>query len=284
MRARNLSGRTIQTYVESADIFADWLATHGRTAELQLLTKTDVEDFVIAYAEGRKPTSVSVRYRALQQLFRWAVEEDELEANPMATMRAPKVPEILVPLVTVEELVALLKCCDGTSFVDRRDNAIIRLFIDSGLRLSELAGLAVDDIDFAHNVVVVMGKGRRPRECPFGHRTAVALDRYVRARGRHRQAFLPALWLGERGKGPMTGNGIGQMVRRRGREAEIKDLHPHAFRHTWADAWLRSDGAEFDLQRLAGWQSGQMVGRYARINADRRAREAHRQRSFGDQF
>jgi integrase len=66
--------------------------------------------------------------------------------------------------------------------------AIVRLFLDTGMRRAELSGLQVEDVDFDHNIAIVLGKGRRPRACPFGRKTAKALDRYIRVRGRHSAA------------------------------------------------------------------------------------------------
>jgi site-specific recombinase XerD len=225
-----------------------------------------------------------VRFRALQQFFAWCVDEEELEVNPMAKMRPPVVPERPVPVLGEDKARALLKACAGSGFVMRRDTAIVRLFLDTGMRLSELAKLRLDEVDLDDNVAIVTGKGRRPRTCPFGSRTAQAIDRYVRARSRHPQAHLPALWLGANGREAMTDNGIAQMIRKRGREAGIEGLHPHMLRHTFAHAWLAEGGNEGDLMRLAGWKSRQMLNRYGASAADQRAREAHRHHGLGDRL
>lgn len=131
-------------------------------------------------------------------------------------MRPPMLPEQETPVLRDEQLRALLKSCEGKEFVQRRVAAILYLFIDSGIRRGELTALQVDDVDLDHREVTVLGKGQRTRTVAFGRKAAWSLDRYLTERARHRNAEESALWLGEKGKGPMTGSGIFQMIQRRG--------------------------------------------------------------------
>jgi integrase len=160
----------------------------------------------------------------------------------MARMKPPIVPDKPVPVVPEDALRRLLATCAGKSFEARRDTASITFLLDSGARRGEAADLRLTDLDFDLDVALVLGKGRRERALPFGRTTAVALDRYLRVRARHKDATLPWLWLGLFGR--LTAWGLVQMLRRRSRQAGLPDLHPHQFRHTFAHQWLAQGGGD----------------------------------------
>jgi site-specific recombinase XerD len=175
--AENKSPKTVTTYLDAVTTFETYVRGRGLPTAADRIPKTLCLDFVADQLARFKPATASVRYRALQSFFRWAVAEGELEANPMATMRPPHVPETPPAVYSDDELHRLLAACEGRGFDDRRDIAIVRLFLDTGMRLAELAGLRIADVDFEQNIALVLGKGRRQRACPFGHKTAQALDR-----------------------------------------------------------------------------------------------------------
>src|SRR6476661_5900245 len=211
LRAANLSEKTVTTYSGSVEDLAQYLRNNGLILEPGTITREHVEGFLshllnsISPKTGRpyKPATANNRYRGLQAYFKWLVEMGEITSSPLQHMKPPMVPESSPPVLSDEQVKRLLRSCEGTRFEQRRDTAILRLFMDTGMRCAELAHLKVGDIDWDLQVVPVLGKGRKNRLCPIGKKTLKALDLYINwGRNKHRDAARAELWLGH--EGPMT--------------------------------------------------------------------------------
>ncbi|MCL8026293.1 tyrosine-type recombinase/integrase [Nocardioides bruguierae] len=279
MEAENKSPRTVRGYLDSLELFARWLEDNQHPVLPEDITTALLRTWLVELTETRSASTSRTRWNGLRSFFAWAAEEQEIPANPMERVKAPALPEKIIPMLKVEELKAIIDACDGPLMIDRRDQALILMYADTGARRSELAAAQVEDLDLRERTLRVTGKGRRDRVLPFGARTARAVDRYLRLRARWDTAEGPWLWISERDGAPLSSDAIRQMIRRRGEQAGVKGAHAHQFRHGFADAWLRSGGSEGDLMELTGWRSRQMVTRYAAATRAERAREAYKARS-----
>jgi len=204
--------------------------------------RPDIEAFLLQF---KNPGNRHAYFRAIKTFYNWRAEMSGLP-SPMKHMRAPRLPKLIPPSLTREQVLTLIDRLDNV-----RNKAIVALFAESGLRLSELAGIQPDDIDWINRTVQVIVKGNKEALAPFGPLT----KRYLQA------------WLNEyKPEGNIWGLntwGISSMLRRL-RQATGLPCNPHTFRRTFA-CLLRKAGIDsMTIKELGRWESLDMVQRYTR--------------------
>jgi site-specific recombinase XerD len=283
MEADRLSAATIDSYVRGARYYLRWVGESqpGNSP----LSKPVLQRWVThLLASGAEPATARIRAQAVRRFATWLAAEAEIDADPFVGMRPPKLDVKIVAVLDDDQLRLMLKACAGRGVHDRRDEACLRLLVETGLRAGELLALNVPDVDLGRGLATVRrGKGGKARVVPFGAQTGAAIDRYLRARRRHRLASTPALWLPTTASGDrLSYHGLRVALLARAHSAGVEGFHLHKLRHTFASRWLASKGSEGGLMAVAGWSSREMVDRYARATASERAAAEARSLHLGD--
>jgi len=280
LEAERKAPGTVRLYTTGVRLYLAWSETVGPD---QRLDRAGVAAFIAHQLEaGAAAATARTRHLALRRFAAWLVDEGELAADPLAGLKPPKLDDKVIPSLSAAQLRALVAACQGPGMRDRRDEALVRLLAETGLRAGEAVALTVGDVNVRGGVVVVRrGKGGKGRVVPFGPQTARALDRYLRARRSHRLAATPALWLGDRGRA-FAYDALHATLGYRAELAGLKGFHPHVLRHTAASRWLAAGGSEGGLMAVAGWQRRDMLDRYVAATRAELAADEARGLGLGD--
>lgn len=280
LRAERKAPQTIKGYGDGVRSFLRWCAEQGHSPALdRTLAKMWVADLLDA---GAEPATARARQLGLRRFAVWLEEEGEIDQDPLLGLKAPKLDQKVTESLTDDELRRLIKACVGKEFRDRRDEAIVRMMAETGMRAGEVVGMTVSAVNLERGLVTVFrGKGGKGRTAPISPQTGRVIDRYLRTRRTHRLADTEALWLGDRGKG-LSYYGLHAALKYRAGLAGLTGFHPHLLRHTAATRWLRAGGSEGGLMAVAGWSTRDMIDRYTGASAAERAAEEARALNLGD--
>lgn len=288
-RANNVSPNTILAYGGAVRQFGRWLMDHDYPTDLDKIEARHVEEWIASLLETSKPATAHNRWRGLQRFMNWYADVEEHFLSPMRKLKPPRLPKLMPRVLTLDEIRAVLGTCQGATFEDRRDNALIRVLFDTGARRHEVASLRYSptdpddrDVDLRRGLVHVLGKGGKDNYIALTNKTLTAIEDYLRARRKHPHADEPWLWLGKRGR--LTDSGIAQAIRDRGLRVGLSNLHAHDFRHSATHHELSGGMNEADVMSKRGWDSPAMLRRYASTTANERAIEASRRLALGDKL
>jgi len=266
---KQVSEHTLRAYASDLDQFREYFTPPG--AEPPALREFDalkIREW-LADLYGRNLSTVSMRRKlaAVRALFRFLSREGLVDANPGRLVRTPKIPHTLPAVMTPEQVAGVIESA-APGKTERphptRDRAILEFLYGCGLRVSELVGLNLDDVDRADRWIRVRGKGRKERQVPFGSLAAEALDRYLDERPIRRGQ--PALFLNHRG-GRLTDRSVRNVVKFYALLANSDpSVHPHSLRHAYATHMLR-DGADLRaIQELLGHARLSTTQKYTHVS------------------
>jgi site-specific recombinase XerD len=281
-RTENKSPKTIRGYEMVLRNFA-WYCRQNDFPQVQKLTAVHIRHFLWylgsetnrwnstnpASRHVAGNTTINDYFRALRTFFNWLEREELIVDNPFKHLKTPKPDNRIIQALTPAEIERLFKVCSGKSMLDVRNRAILSVFLDTGLRLSELISLTLDDVNMDDgSILVIHGKGGKPRVVRIGNKAQKALWKYITL---FRKGNGDRLFLNRSGE-PFDFFGVSIFLKRLGDKAKVK-VHAHQLRHTFAISFLRAGGDVFSLQYLLGHSTLQMTQRYLQsLNANDAAR------------
>jgi integrase/recombinase XerC len=277
---KNASPHTVSNYLNDLDQFATFLVESGHAGEKIDLEKIDrlaVRSFMgYLYDQGHLGSTMGRKLSTLSAFFRFLCREGYLKSNVAKTIPAPKKLNKLPSHLSVDEMFRLLDLPEGDTFLAARDRSILELFYSTGMRISELTGLGLDDIKLEQRTVKVLGKGKKERLLPIGKKTAAALQEYLAFRSQLIQKKKPSpppdqLFLNNRGTG-ISVRGVRKIVEKYVRGNHFSGtITPHSIRHSFATHMLDAGADLRSIQEMLGHSSLSTTQKYTHLTIDRLA-------------
>ena len=276
---RNVSPHTLRAYDSDLTQYIEFLSEHLRKPASAIDPREIDAQAVRAFLDtlhrrNSSRASVARRISSMRAFGKWLVREEKIESDPAALVGAPKVEQKLPTHLDMREVVGMIESADTSTPLGRRDRAILELFYASGLRLSELVGLDLEDVNLSGRVARVAGKGGKERIVPFNNSTSKALKAYLKDRAaaggaglRPSRAATEPLFLNYQGTRLST-RSVDRIVRRYAREAATRlGVSPHALRHSFATHLLQAGADLRAIQELLGHSRLSTTQRYTHLDA-----------------
>jgi len=276
---KNASPHTCRCYQRDLEGFEDFLRNSGMvltsSAEVEWgkMDRIAIRKYLSFLHRKNKKSSIARKISTLRSFFRYLNREQMIASNPAKSVSTPKVEKTLPTTLTVDEAFRLMESPKslsekippaGTKNMKLRDRAILELLYSSGLRVSELVGLNLKQIDLDLGIVRVMGKGRKERIVPVGGKAIESLNAYLNERGMVKgEDPLFVNFLG----GRLTARSIGRLIKKYTRHSGIfRKISPHSLRHTFATHLLDAGADIREIQEMLGHSSLSTTQRYTHIS------------------
>jgi len=278
---RNVSQHTWRNYMSDLQQFYDHLAPadkdgNRRHIDVRQIDNLTIREYLAAlYEQKRKKTSIARKLATLRTFFKFLCREEVLKLNPARLVASPRLEKKLPVTLTVDDVVRFIETPEGDTPLGKRDRCILELLYGTGMRVSELCGLNVDDIDFSHGSIRVRGKGRKERIVPFGTKAKESLEIYLGVRGdlladaAEEDRDPLAVFLNYQGTRIST-RSVGRMVDKYLKIcADMRNISPHSLRHSFATHLLNAGADLRAIQELLGHARLSTTQKYTHVSHER---------------
>jgi len=268
-RSRGASAHTVAAYVRDLEEFARYLLTRNMT--LLTVTHAAIRGFLGVLAVDREASTRARKLASIKSFYRYLVRQKKLASSPAKLVKGPKLPRPLPRFLPVDEMFALVEEPSKQTVLELRDRAILEVLYGGGLRVSELCGLSMEDVDREGRTLRVLGKGNKQRLCPINSRAIAAIDAYLLRRPEllkkgARWGPSAPLFLNYRG-GRLTRRSVARHLDRYVRRCGlVRKVSPHALRHSFATHLLGSGADVRSIQELLGHASLSTTQRYTQVS------------------
>ena len=260
---RDVSEHTLKAYAKDLKEFVSFIDIDKTPQDVDNL---DIRSFLASlYHKKLKKSSIARKLASIRAFYKYLYREGYVKKNPAKLVSSPKVQKYLPRFLTIDEAFTLMETPKGDTFQATRDKAVLELLYSSGLRVSELTMLDINDIDITESVMRVKGKGKKERILPIGMKALEAMKNYLSERISKKKKSQ-SLFLNRRG-GRLTQRSIRRIVVKYGRMIALKGcLSPHVLRHTFATHLLHSGADLRSIQELLGHSSLSTTQKYTHVD------------------
>jgi integrase/recombinase XerC len=258
---KGASTHTLRAYRKDLEEFSEFAKKDP--ADIEMI---DVRAFVARQIKnGLSKTTAGRRLAAIRSFLKYLYKEGYIKANPAKLVSTPKAPKLLPKFLTVDDVFSLIEQPGGIGFMQARDRAILELLYSSGLRVGEIAGLTVDDINTKEGLIKVKGKGKKERILPVGSKAVDAIKSYLVEKMLLKRRNK-AVFLNNRGE-KLSDRGIRRIVVKYAKQTGISGtIGPHTIRHTFASHLLQSGADLRVIQELLGHASLSTTQKYTHLD------------------
>ena len=258
---RGVSAHTVRAYRKDLEEFSAYAAAKPENMDL-----IDIRGFIAGQInKGLSKITVSRRLSSIRSFFKYLHREGYITANPAKLVSNPKIPKMLPRYLSVDDVFSLIERPEGIGFITVRDRAILELLYSSGLRVSELSGLNVDDLTIRESLVKIRGKGKKERIVPVGSKAIGAVKSYLVER-MLRKSRDKALFLNRLGT-RLTDRGVRRIVVKYARASAMTGhVGPHVLRHSFASHLLQGGADLRVIQELLGHASLSTTQKYTHLD------------------